>query len=200
MKNIIKNLKKGTLIVTMFTTLLSFANEPLFYTIKNDAKTTSLTLSNVKKGNLLSIKDVYGITLYSELIKENGVYTKGFDLTLLPNGDYVFELDKDVEISTIPFSVIANKVEINQALEKTIYKPITNLKNDIVYISKLTLDKSPLKVQVYFAESNDYSLIYSEKIEDTQNIEKVFKLTGLDKGSYKIVFNSEGREYTKFLN
>ena len=186
--------------VTMFATLLSFANEGSFITIKNDAKTTSLTLSNVKKGNLLSITDVHGITLYKEIIKESGVYTKGFDLTLLPNGDYAFEIDKDVEISTIPFSVISNKVIINEELEKTIFKPIVKLKNDILYVSKLSMDESPLEVDIYFTESNDYSLIYSEKIENTQNIEKVFKLTGLKKGSYKIIFHSEGREYTKFLN
>lgn len=186
--------------VTMFATLLSFANETSFYTIKNEAKTTSLTLSNVKKGNLLSIKDTHGITLYKELIKESGIYTKGFDLTSLPDGDYVFELDKDVEISSIPFSVASNIVSVSKNLEKTIYKPITVLKDDMVYITKLSLNEAPLEVEVFFTDSNNYELVYSEKIENTINIEKAFKLTGLEKGSYKIVYHSEGREYTKFLN
>ena len=35
MKNVIKNTKKGILMVTMFAALLSFANEPSFYSIKN---------------------------------------------------------------------------------------------------------------------------------------------------------------------
>ena len=60
--------------VTMFATLLSFANEASFYSIKNDAKRTSLTLDNVKQGNLLSIKDNNGIILYKEIIQKSGTY------------------------------------------------------------------------------------------------------------------------------
>ena len=91
--------------VTMFATLLSFANDASLFNIKNDAERTSLTLYNVKEGNLLSIKDNNGIILYKELIQESGTYTKGFDLTALPNGAYVFELSKDFEINSIPFTV-----------------------------------------------------------------------------------------------
>jgi hypothetical protein len=110
MKNVIKNTKKGILMVTMFATLLSFANEAPFYTIKKDAERTSLTLNDVKQGNLLSIKDDNGIILYKELIQKSGMYTKEFDLTTLPDGAYIFELDKDLEINTIPFTVNSNEV------------------------------------------------------------------------------------------
>jgi len=99
MKNVINSIKKGFLMATIFATTLSFANEVSLTTIKNDADKTSLTLTDVKQGNLLSIKDENGITLYKESIEKTGIYTKGFDLTALPNGEYSFEIDKDVEIS-----------------------------------------------------------------------------------------------------
>ena len=54
MKNAIKYSKKGIVMVTLFTTLLSFANENSFFNIKNDAKKTALTLKSVKEGNQLS--------------------------------------------------------------------------------------------------------------------------------------------------
>lgn len=186
--------------VTMLATSLSFANESSFFTIKNDAEKTSLTLENVKKGNLLSIKDDNGIILYKELIQKPGVYSKGFDLTTLPNGKYIFELDQDVEINIIPFSVNSNIVSFNKELEKTIFKPLVRVKDDMAYITRLTLDETPLEIEVFYTDSNEYELVYSEKIENTQNIARVLKLSDLKIGSYKMVFHTEDREFTKIIN
>jgi hypothetical protein len=202
MKNVIKHTKKGILIVTMFATLLSSANEVSFYSFKNDAKRTSLTLNDVKQGNLLSIKDNNGIVLYKELIQKSGIYTKGFDLTTLPDGGYVFELDKDLEINIIPFMVNSNEVSFNKDLEKIIFKPFTKVKDNVVFISKLTLNKEPMKVEIYFnpSDSTYTELVYSETIKNTININRVYRLTGLTKGNYKLVFNTEGRVFTKEIN
>ncbi|MEP5340162.1 MAG: hypothetical protein ABJL44_11350 [Algibacter sp.] len=203
MKNVITNTKKGFLMVTLFATLLSFANEVSFTTIKNDAKRTSLTLENVKKGNLLSIKDDHGIILYKEQIEKTGNYTKGFDLTILPNGSYVFELDDDVKIKTIPFTLNSSIVVFNKELEVITFKPIIRVKGDLVFINKLSLNKDPLKIDIYFKSSDDSfksGLMHTETIKDMKKIGKIFKLTGLDKGTYKIVLNSEGREFTEYFN
>ncbi|MFD0834635.1 hypothetical protein ACFQ0I_02575 [Mariniflexile aquimaris] len=199
MKNVIKNSKKGILMVTMFATLLSFANEAPFYSIKNDANRTALTLNNVKEGNLLFIKDNNGIVLYKELIQKSGIYTKGFDLTALPNGSYIFELDKDLEIETIPFVVQSNEVTFKKELEKTIFKPFTRVVGNLAFLSKLSLNNEPLKVEIFFnsSDSNATELIYSETITNTVNINRVYKLTGLSNGDYKIVYNTEGRVFTK---
>lgn len=197
MKTVIKHLKKGILMGTMFATLLSFANEPSFCTIKKDAKRTLLTLNNVKQGNLLSIIDDNGIILYKELIEKTGVYIKGFDLTSLPDGEYIFELDKDLEVNTIPFTVTASSVVFNKENGKVTYKPYSTLKNGIVYLTKLALNEEPLKVDIYFSTSAGSELMYSEKIENTKNIQKAYKLKGLGKGKYKFVFKTEGRIFTK---
>lgn len=197
MKNVIKHLKKGILLVTMLTTIYSFANESSFYSIKNDTKKTSLTLNNVKKGNILSIIDINGIILYKEVIENSGIYSKGFDLTYLPDGFYTFELDKDLEIKTIPFTVNYNNVVFNKKEEKTIFKPYTRVKDDFVYISKLALNNDPLKIEIYFLNDYDYELVYTEKVINTKNIEKTYKLTGLKKGDYKIVIETEGKTFTK---
>ncbi|ULC59833.1 hypothetical protein MBM09_02365 [Flaviramulus sp. BrNp1-15] len=196
MRNVIKHSKKGILMVTMFATLLSFANEISFFTVKNDAKRTLISL-NVKEGNLLSIIDDNGVILYKELIQKTGVYTKGFDLTSLPNGEYIFELDKDLEINTIPFTVLSGNVVFNKEEEKLIYKPYIRIKDNLVYVTKLALNKEPLKVDIYFINSSNTELMHSEEIENTKNIQKIYKLTGSEKGNYRIVLQSEGRTFTK---
>ena len=200
MKNVIKHSKKVILMVTMLATLLSFANDASLFNIKNDAKRTSLTLYNVKEGNLLSIKDNNGIILYKELIQESGTYTKGFDLTALPNGAYVFELNKDLEINSIPFTVKSKVVVFDKENEKTIFKPFTRIENNLVYISKLAINEEPLKIEVYFTGLDGSELLFSETIENTQNIKRIYKIEGLEEHTCKIVFYSEGRQFIKYIN
>ena len=196
MKNTIKTIKKSLLVVSVFTAALGNATE-ISSTIKEDLKETVLTLKNVKSGDLLSIKDFNGITLYKELIKSNGIYKKGFDLTALPNGEYYFEVDKDLEIKTIPFTVNANTVEFNKEAEFTVFKPYVRQKGDLVLISKLSPNLEPLNISVYAETNGSFELAYSEKIEGTKTIERIYKL---NKGNYKIIFNSNNREFTKFIN
>ena len=201
MKNVIKNTKKGILMVTMFTTMLSFAKEVSFFTITKDAKTTSLTLSNVKAGDLLSIIDNNEVVLYKETIQQDGIYKKGFDLSTFPNGSYVFELNKAVEIRTMPFTINNNTVNFDKNAEKTIYKPITRVQDNTVFISRLSLEKKTLSIEIYFNSDNlSYSqsdLIYSEKIKNTENINRVFKLADFNKGTYRIIFNTDGKVFTE---
>ena len=182
---------------TMFATLLSFANEASFSTIKDDAKKTALTLTDVKIGNQLSIKDANGILLYTEEIKKSGNYIKGFDFTSLPDGEYVFELDKDVEIKTIPFTVSKTKVLINRRGETTNFKPQFRQKDNLLFVTKLSPNLEAVKISVYSNTNDQFELLHTENIKDVQTAERVYKL---EKGNYKIVINSDNKEFTKFIN
>ncbi|WNH08536.1 hypothetical protein [Thalassobellus suaedae] len=193
MKNVIK---KSILLVTVFTTMLSIANE-IPNNIKKTYKETALTINNVSQGDLLTIKDYNGIVLYKELIKSNGTYKKGFDLTALPSGDYFFEVDKDMEIKTIPFTVNYQSVVFNKEKETSIYKPYLRQKGDLILISKLAPNLEPLKVSIYSELESGSELLYTQNIESIQSIDIAYRLK---KGSFKIVFNSNGKEFTKFIN
>lgn len=197
MKNVIKTIRKSILLVTVFTTMLSSANEISTLISKEDLKRTALTIDNVREGDLLSIKNQNGIVIYKELIDFSGTYKKGFDLTALPNGSYFFEIDKEIEIKTIPFTVDSSIVAFDKSKEVITFKPYVNRKDDLVLISKLAPDLEPLSIDVYSKSNDDYNLVHSEEISGTQNIERVFKLR---KGEYKFVFIFNDREYTKFIN
>ncbi|MFV0565943.1 MAG: hypothetical protein ACK5NB_08940 [Flavobacteriaceae bacterium] len=195
MKHVIKTLKNSMLIVAVFTALTSSATETSPYSI-DDTK-TALTLNNVKMGDVLSIKDENGEVLYTEHIKVSGTYKKGFDLTALPNGNYFFEVDKDVEVKIIPFTVTNKNVAFNKNKEYISYKPYVRQKGDMLFVSKLALDREPLQVHIYADGNNGYELLLSEKLEGTQSLEKVYRL---EKGNYKLVLISNDKEFTKFIN
>ena len=196
MTNAMNNTKKGILIIALLATITGFAKD-LNVITKMDAKRTSLVLKNVKAGNQLTIKDNSGVTLYKESIEIDGFYKKGFDLTELPNGDYVFELEKDLEIKTIPFKVAFNRVVFNKADEKTQFKPQVRETDDLVYVSKLNPNMMAASINVYALYDGTSKLCHSEIIENKQVIEKAFKL---EKGNYKIVINSDNKEYIAFIN
>ncbi len=185
--------------VAMCTALLSNANGGSSFIPKKEKEIakTIVTFNDVREGQSLIIKDINGFILYKEFIKQSGLYSKAFDLTELPDGDYVFELEKDMEIKTIPFKVSSNKVNFLKEKETTIYKPYVLKKNNYIYINKLALNGEPLEIKIYYKESSE--LIYSEKIKDTKSIQKAYKLSSNYKGDYTIVLNSNGREYYEYI-
>ena len=191
-----KNLARKSLVVIMLSMSLStLANETDMTSKEKERIVTNLHLDNVKQGSVLTIIDGNGLVLYNEAIKKTGDYSKGFDLTTLPDGEYFFELDSDLKIIVIPFNVKENEVIFDKEAEKSIYKPVVRAKDDKVYVSKVALDESPLSYKIYFADNHD--LVYSEKFEASDDIKKVYDFSASKKGNYLFVFESNGRRYTK---
>lgn len=181
----------------MIVSMLSFANGTSSLDINKER--TVITFENVKKGHQLVIKDANLLVVYKEFIQKNGNYAKGFDLTSLPDGNYYVELDKDVKIVVIPFTVTSNKVAFKKEKETVIYKPTVRLQDNYLFVSRLSLAVAPLKVKLYYTESfqQGRELLFSEEIENTKIVERVFELSKEKKGSYTVVFESQGREFTE---
>lgn len=197
-----KEVKKGILMVMMLSAMLSNATRPATFENKVEIKKSTLSIHNVKQGQQLVIKDYNGIVFYKELIEKSGAYSKGFDLTALPNGEYYFELDRDIEIQVIPFKVYMNKVEFLKEKETKFFKPVIRFKENKVLLSRLSFDNKPLEVKIYYDYDNGYSgyeLLHSEKFKDTKIVERVYALDKTKKGNYKVVVKTEGREFTESI-
>lgn len=194
MKTTIKN---SLVIIAMLGVITSYANLNPSEGKTNNIKATVLTLENVDEGQQLLIKSVNGTILYKEEIKKEGYYQKEFDLTSLPNGNYFFELEKDMEIQIIPFNVSSTNVKFAKENEVKIFKPLVKSKNNKLYFSKLSLDQKPVMVEIYYNNANSYESIFSEKIENTQVIERIYSLDKEKSGTYKVITKSDGRVYTQ---
>ncbi|MFH4963723.1 hypothetical protein V8G69_01860 [Gaetbulibacter sp. M235] len=198
-----KVINKSVIMVVMCTALLSNANVGSSFIPKKEKEIakTIVTINDVSEGQSLIIKDLNGFILYKELIKQSGLYSKSFDLTELPNGDYVFQLEKDMEIKTIPFKVASNKVNFIKEKETTIYKPYVFKKNNYIYINKLALNGEPLDIKIYYdGNDSNESLIYSETIKDVKTIGKAYKLLKHATGNYRVVLTSNNRTYYERFN
>lgn len=184
--------KTSLVIVVMFATMVSYANEFPSLTKERTKTVKNITFKNVKQGSLLLIKDSNELILYKELIEKSGSYSKGFDLTALPNGNYYFELDKQVEISVIPFQVKAGMVEFKKDEEYKIFKPVVYVKDRYAYISRMSFIKNPIEIKVY---NEDDNLVLSEKLEESKSLKRVYNFSKIKEGNYTIIFKSEGRVF-----
>lgn len=196
MKYTFKNIRKAIFTLVMLASITGFANNA--NTVVGDDKgKTPIVLENVKKGNLLSIIDNNGIVLYKEVIKTNGHYEKGFDLNNLPDGDYIFELEKDLEVSVIPFHIALNAVNFDKEHEVSYFKPYVKQEGDLVIISKLASNLEKIAIEIYAINDEDMKLRYSEKVSNVRILEKAFRL---EEGNFKIIISSNNKKYTTFIN
>lgn len=186
--------------VALIAAMSSYANTNISSIEMKAAKRTMLTLEDVKQGQKLMIRDLNGMVLYKETISNSGTYSNLFDLTELPNGNYFFEIDKDVAIEIIPFKVQAHEVEFSKQKETKFYKPIFRVENNKIMFSKLDLELAPIEVDIYYDDSYDhddkFETIHSETIKNEKVVERIYKLDNSRKGDYKIVVSTQGREFT----
>jgi hypothetical protein len=189
--------KRSLLLSGLMLSMMTFANGNVETINEKELKVTNISFDNVKLGSRLSIKDIKGIVLYNESITKDGNYSKGFDLTALPNGDYFFELDTEFEVEIIPFNVVSNQVVFKKDEKSKIFKPNIRIKDDKVFVSRFSFEKSPLKCNIYYADNND--LVRSEKFLEEIYSTKVYDFSEALKGEYIFVFESDGRKFTKSI-
>jgi hypothetical protein len=187
--------KKGLIACALSVSLLGFANDLKEPVKEKEPKVISMSFAKVSKGSMLLIKDFNGLVLYKEAIQKTGEYSKGFDLTSLPNGEYYFELDTELEIVVIPFDVESSEVNFRKEEKATIFKPMVRVKDDMVFVSRTSFEAAPMDFKIYYASNSD--VVLSEKFEKEPFIERVYDFSSSKKGEYLFVFRSNGRKYVK---
>ena len=185
--------KSLVLVVLFLTTSVSYGNGISGNTNDGKGVTTNLIFINVNKGSLLLIKDNNGLILYKELIEQNGSYTKGFDLTTLPNGDYYFELNKDIEITVVPFKVFETIVTFDKNASSKIFEPVMFVNNKNIHISIISLEDDVLQVMIF---SENSKLVYSGSfVIDGNVLGKTYDFPTALKGNYIIAITTKERSF-----
>jgi len=187
--------------MALLSSIITSANRVSYETPLKEIDKTLITLDNVKIGQELFIKDINGSVIYEESIEVAGSFKKEFDLATLPDGLYFIELNKDVEINVIPFTVNSYSAELHMEKQTTIFKPVIRLKDNFVFIAKISLSQEPMEIELYYdaneSHSEMYELLHTEKIENTTTVHRVYKLDKYENGNYKVIFKSEGRTFTE---
>ena len=187
------NKKLVLVVVFMLGTLFNYANNDKDFNTKVDAKKVKIVFKNVKKGNLLIIKDKNGVQLHSELISKYGKLIKTFDFSTLNNGKYTVELNKDFEILINTIEVLSNKVIFNKSSEKKIFKPVIRTKENVLMISKISFDEKPTRIVLFYNNKE----VYKEIINSNTILNRAYKLSKEIKGDYKVIVYNNNKSYIK---
>lgn len=174
-----------------------YANGTASFPPDKPEKTTRVTFENTNKGARLYIKDSEDQTLYSERIKTEGSYTRGFDLTELPENEYYFEVDKEEVITLFPFRVEEKSVRLLQELKKNIVKPEIQLDGNRVILSHDAPEAKTLKVEIYY-EGRD--LVYSEDLDRDGKLLRRYDLSKSTSGEYLFSIKCDNHVFNEYVD
>ena len=184
--------KKYFIVVLMFGTFINYATEKNISTTI-DGKNVKVEFTAVRKGQVLSIKNANNIVMYSDVIEMAGNYARTFDLTNLENGKYTAELEKDFETIIKPFLVANGLVTFTPEENKTIFKPVIRIQDNLLLISKISLEDQPVKITLYYKDA----VIYTETSKDTKVLNRALRLLKNKKGTYTVAINADNKNYRK---
>lgn len=160
-------------------------------------KVTRLTFENVDKGARLFVKDSDGQILFKEKISAEGTYTKAYDLSEFPEGEYYFEIDKKGFITIYPFSVEKNSVEMLSSEKLTIAKPMVRVNNDRVYLSRVGSNSQSMNIEIYYEGKE---LAYSEELTRDGEIERIYDFSTSESGSYLFSIDVDDRTFNEMVH
>jgi hypothetical protein len=188
-------IKTILVVALMFGTLISYADDKIKNSNATEASKVKVEFNYVKEGQSLVIKNKDAVTIYKQAIKTSGFYSQTFDLTNLEDGIYTTEIEKDFESIVKKIKVKNGFVTYLSEKSNKVYKPIIRKEGDLLIVSKIEFNKEPLKITLYYKGQ----IILSDKIEGTDVLNGVYKLSENEIGDYKVVINTGNRTYTKYF-
>jgi len=189
-----KNLMRKSLVVAIL--LIAFivkANTvvPNYNVIVAGSKLVNLTLLNTDGTTSIKFIDKYGATLHKEVLK--GINnSKKYDLSTLPVGNYMIELNANSKTIQYPVEVTEKNVTIKGGILKR--KPSFSIEDNKVIVTRFSEENQTMKIAVYDSNSN---VIYADTMEGKLNVGKILNFSKLKEGYYKVVVKSDGKLFKK---
>jgi hypothetical protein len=173
-----------------------YGNTPLLP--DNPEKSTVVTFYGVNNGDRLYIRDNNGKSVYSERIKTDGIYTRLFNLSHLPENHYYFEMNKADVITILPFDVERDDVTLQKGLKTDIAKPeLVSLKDQVI-LSRDVKTAQSMKIKIYY---KGLELVHSEEIDKIGKLLRKYDFSNSRNGQYLFhIQYDEGRVFTEYVN
>jgi len=186
-----KVFNKSTLIALMLVTLSASATPE---SSSNYYAATPVVFGFVKEGTQILIRDHKNYLLYKFKVEQAGQFSKMFDFTTLPDGEYFFELNEEHVIQFKPFSVKGGEVTFKDIENYTFFKPVISLNKEKITLSWLTLKKEPLEVKIYDIKER---LLYKERITKDSDVKRVFDMSQIKEKDFVITVSAGDKFFSK---
>lgn len=159
-----------------------------------EGKTVSFVVNNVQKSVGLSLIDKNNRVLYAENIEVDGEYKRTYNFDRLPEGQYFLEVESATKVKRYPIVVDAYSAKLYYEANNEMYKPIVSVRKSMVYVNLLSLDKAPLHIEVYDADSN---LLYQETLKGAYELGKMYDFSNVNNGTYTLIMTHKNKTFTE---
>ncbi|SIS99770.1 hypothetical protein SAMN05421766_106184 [Zobellia uliginosa] len=183
------------MIALLFSTTVGLANEPKLSVVPNEnVKSFVYELDTQSGSTTIKFIDAEQNVIFFEKV-EKGAYAKKFDLSNLEDGLYFFKSEDELKTISYTISIVGSDVKVIDRKENS--KPVFRVKEGMVYLNLLNLDKKNVNIQVYDSSNR---LVFSEKREGEMTIEKAFDFTKAYSGDYTVVVRDSKETYYKEIS
>ncbi|MBC9798520.1 hypothetical protein [Sinomicrobium weinanense] len=158
-------------------------------------KTVSFVVSNVQNSVGLSLIDGEDRILYSENIEVNGEYRRTYNFDKLPEGEYFLEVEGATKVKRYPVVVDRYTAKLYYNNKSEMFKPIVSVRNNVVYVNLLSLDRSELHVEVY--DAND-TLLHEDTLKGSYELGKMYDFSNVD-GTYTLVLTHKNKTFVEHI-
>jgi len=194
-----KNLLKISLIAaTMFAASATYANDGInTLNVKSeDAKTIRFSINEASDVNL-SIRELNNQILFEEKIHSSGAASKSYDLSALPNGEYLLNVESDARLATYTIVIAKNKAIVSAPKITELLKPVFTKNESMLTLSLDNAEKGPIEVQI-LNEYNDE--LYKETFTDKAKLVKKFNLAKTYGKEVTFLVKSNKQEFVKTIS
>lgn len=185
MKNFIKNGLVAVMILFNLNSMNAFAVNRITVEI-------NIGLDSIKSGSRITIKDSKNKIVFNEMVPNSIVEEDGYQLPNLGQGNYILEIEYDIEILIKPFKVEERSVVFLKDKAYTIYKPHLKVSDKQVHLTRLNLAKEEIIVKVY----DQYGeLLHKEKFTDQLEMKRIYDFSNLNEDKFSVILESNSRTF-----
>ena len=156
-----------------------------------------LTLHDEAMNVQIRLKDQYGVILYQEDVSGPVSYDRIYNVSSLPVGSYLLELEYPTRHQEIPMEIRSNKVILDQSRMDEYFKPIVRQKGDKVSVNLLNTKGGPLKILVYNRQTNE--LLSQKSFKGELVMGKQYDFSEAAPGEYLISMVYNGNKYAQTI-
>ena len=181
----------------------SASSDPTSITVTSAAEKTAASMTiNVSSDmdTYVSVLDQEGTMIYSDMVSRDEKPGKMYDFSEVENGVYTFKSVTEHKMVETTFVIEKNELKVLD--EKTRYRPVFWIEDDILLISYMNLEQDDIYISVQdeLSVADESNLYYEEITESDMSYERIFDIQNLSEGEYTITLKSGENTYKYFFD
>lgn len=160
--------------------------------IKSEQKKAVIRITSLsaKQPVVLRIKDKKGSVLHKKAIKQSEDYTKKYDFSDLPGGEYI------VELSTRDGVISKSFVLTDGHTNPKYFKPVVQVAPGMIKVAFVNRISSPVSLKLYDQAGR---MIYEERVLSQAIFSKGFNVSRIKAGLYSLTILGDHYVYSKSI-